>query len=184
MCIIIDKSIIGIFLSNKPEHRVLFNPVGEYLTSNKNDGILIYGEKNGEEILVSPDFISYVGELYSINRAKICPNPKSKEETSKFQKAKKDILKQRDRLGIKLTNDIHVLALAKVSGARTLICNDGLLEDNFTDIRIIPTPKGKLYLGRLGNGKFHHHPNVLDHCKGCPGYKKAKSARKAKGKKK
>lgn len=45
------------------------------------------------------------------------------------------------------SDDAHVLALAKVSGARLLYTGDRLLMEDFTDREIINNPRGKVYSG-------------------------------------
>lgn len=43
------------------------------------------------------------------------------------------------------SNDIHVLSLAIVSGARTLATFDNDLADDFKNATIIPRPRGRIY---------------------------------------
>lgn len=43
------------------------------------------------------------------------------------------------------SNDIHVIALAQVSGARLLYSNDRALQDDFRDKGLIDKPRGKMY---------------------------------------
>jgi hypothetical protein len=43
------------------------------------------------------------------------------------------------------SDDPHVLALARLSGARVLYSEDGDLMDDFKDRTIVPHPKGKVY---------------------------------------
>ena len=47
--------------------------------------------------------------------------------------------------GICRSNDAHVLALARVSGARLLLTNDDALQQDFRDRKIIPGTRGKIY---------------------------------------
>ena len=42
------------------------------------------------------------------------------------------------------SNDQHVIALARVSGARILFAADGGLRDDFRDAELVPRPQGKL----------------------------------------
>lgn len=44
-----------------------------------------------------------------------------------------------------LSNDHHVLALAKISGARLLFTNDNALQDDFRNRRIIGGTQGRIY---------------------------------------
>ncbi|MDE0306934.1 MAG: hypothetical protein OXI87_18940 [Albidovulum sp.] len=43
------------------------------------------------------------------------------------------------------SNDQHVLALARISGARLLYTNDQKLMDDFKNTELVSTPKGKVY---------------------------------------
>ena len=43
------------------------------------------------------------------------------------------------------SDDEHVVALAQLSGARLLYSNDGALQDDFNDKRLIDRPRGKVY---------------------------------------
>lgn len=48
--------------------------------------------------------------------------------------------------GAKLkSNDIHIIALARVSGARLLFSRDGALHKDFRNPKIIAAPRGKVY---------------------------------------
>ena len=44
-----------------------------------------------------------------------------------------------------LSNDIHVIALAQISGARLLYSNDKVLHTDFRNKRLVDSPRGKLY---------------------------------------
>ena len=47
--------------------------------------------------------------------------------------------------GLCRSNDEHILALARISGARLLFTNDRDLQDDFRDRRIIAAPRGRIY---------------------------------------
>lgn len=53
------------------------------------------------------------------------------------------------REGICCSDDEHVIALAQVSGARLLFTNDGNLQDDFKNNRLIDNPRGKVYSTRI-----------------------------------
>lgn len=58
------------------------------------------------------------------------------------------------------SNDAHVLAVAHVSGARTLATNDQPLTDDFKNPRLLPPPRG-----RVLHDETHGH--LLKHDVGC-----------------
>ncbi len=47
--------------------------------------------------------------------------------------------------GLAVSDDVHILALAKVSRARLLYTNDAKLKQDFQNKKIIDKPRGKLY---------------------------------------
>lgn len=49
--------------------------------------------------------------------------------------------------GFLRSNDSHVLALARVSGARLLYCGDRALMADFKDERVLRKPRGRVYSG-------------------------------------
>ena len=52
------------------------------------------------------------------------------------------------------SNDHHVIALARISGARTLFSNDGALQQDFKNIKLIDQPPGTVY-STLGSKAFN-----------------------------
>ena len=75
-----------------------------------------------------------------------------------------------------ISNDTHILALARVSGARLLFSNDSDLRDDFKDNRIISRPPGLIYhsLGNLQVGgtdkpgdKTEAHEDLLNRRRIC-----------------
>ena len=64
------------------------------------------------------------------------------------------------RKGLCRSDDEHVIALAQVSGARLLFTNDGDLQDDFKNYRLIDNPRGKIYTTRI-NKKFNEPKRKL-----------------------
>lgn len=67
------------------------------------------------------------------------------------------------------SNDVHVLALARVSGARLLFTNDGNLQRDFGDPKIIRNPRGSVYSTRVDLTVSRTHRELLaraNHCSG------------------
>ena len=61
------------------------------------------------------------------------------------------------------SNDHHVVALARVSGARVLVSCDGCLRDDFRDRNLISQPRGKLLPFKADKGrvrKFLQRPRL------------------------
>lgn len=60
------------------------------------------------------------------------------------------------------SNDPHILALARVSGARLLYSNDINLHRDFRSKELIDRPRGKVYSTIRGKGKFQEsHKRLL-----------------------
>ena len=60
------------------------------------------------------------------------------------------------------SNDAHVLALARVSGARLLFTNDQALQEDFGNRAIIQEPRGRVYTTRLHQEVRRTHQNLLN----------------------
>ncbi len=58
--------------------------------------------------------------------------------------AEKESLEKTDAC---ISNDIHILALARASGARLLYTGDNALKRDFKNKEIIDSPRGKIYSG-------------------------------------
>lgn len=59
------------------------------------------------------------------------------------------------------SNDAHVIALARISGARVLCTKDGDLEADFKNRALVNSPPGRIY-------KNPSHFRLLQHQHGCP----------------
>jgi hypothetical protein len=156
MCIIIDASVAGIFMSRAAEHTRNTKPVHDWLDSG---GRIVYGGKNREELAQVIDVMVYIQELRKAGKASPIPDEQVNRDEETVRKM--DIVR---------SDDPHVLALARVSHARLLFANDQLLEDDFGNTQIVPRPKGKVY-------KRYDHRALLILCSRCPGKKQSKRKR-------
>ena len=67
------------------------------------------------------------------------------------------------------SNDLHVLALAQVCGARLLFSNDLVLRDDFRNGELVNRPRGRIYSTRAGGQLRDSHRRLLrrtDLCRG------------------
>lgn len=55
------------------------------------------------------------------------------------------------------SNDAHIIALAVVSGARTLYSRDEVLHEDFKNPRLIDNPRGKVYQSAAKHIKLLEH---------------------------
>lgn len=59
------------------------------------------------------------------------------------------------------SDDAHIIALARVSGARLLYSNDHSLQQDFTDHRLVSNPRGKVFSTRQTSALTSAHRNLL-----------------------
>ena len=148
MCVIIDASVAGLVFSSP--HHPNFKPLWNWL-ENK-DGRIVYGGYLVKELeLVARRMLA---RLKQSGLALECPAKKVEQEETAVRKLKKC-----------RSNDLHVVALARASGARVLCTNDHKLEADFKDLEIVPHPKGQIY-------KNPKHARMLKHNNICIGRKK------------
>ena len=128
MCIIIDANKMGVFLSEPPNADVV--PIHDWLM--KKEGKIIYstGGKFAKEISgrARERLTVYARSGMAI---RVDAQDFRRDESSLAPKIRSD--------------DPHVLALARASGARRLYTDDAKLMDDFTDKRFIDGPRGKVY---------------------------------------
>ena len=59
------------------------------------------------------------------------------------------------------SNDPHIIALAQVGGARLLYSNDGYLQQDFRDKRLIDNPRGRVYSTLVNKNFTSTHRKLL-----------------------
>lgn len=65
------------------------------------------------------------------------------------------------------SNDVHIIALAQISGARLLYSNDKDLHNDFKNPDLISAPRGKIY-STLSSAEYSsNHKNLLDNRRLC-----------------
>ena len=129
MCIIIDTNKMPAFLKNPSSEDM--EPIHTWLS--KRGGSFVYTTygKYGEELKTVKDRLSvYVrsGHAHLVDKSKIIPE-ENKLQTIKIHKS----------------NDIHILALGRASGARLLYTEDKFLMADFRKKEIINKPRGSIY---------------------------------------
>ena len=132
MCAIVDASVRDqVFGKKKPEAGELFF---DWLDKGKRKPKLVVGGKLLQELGSSPNFVSWLRGALLAGRAKRIPDKEVDTET-----------KELEDLNICKSNDHHVLALARVSGARLLFANDQDLQEDFGNREIIGGVGGRVY---------------------------------------
>ncbi|MCY3664134.1 MAG: PIN domain-containing protein [Gemmatimonadetes bacterium] len=147
MCAIVDANVVSeIFGSNLP-------PAGEKFFDwlNQGSGLLVVGGKLLEELeKSSADFRLWGREAQLAGKMKIVNKSEVDARTKQLQSA----------AAIR-SNDPHVIALAQVSGARLLYSNDGNLQKDFNDKRLIDAPRGKVYSTSVNKSFQRSHDRLL-----------------------
>ena len=133
MCIIVDADRLGIFLSDPIAEDAV--PIHEWL--KKGAGKLVYSTSGKFSTEVRGTSRRRLAEHYRAGRAVAIP-------AREFHNDERQL---RHNSAVR-SNDSHVLALARYSGARVLYTGDGKLIDDFKDKRLIDEPRGKIYSGR------------------------------------
>ena len=142
MCAIIDASVLATYCANPKAAG--FGEVDRWLTS-RNGRIVYGGTKYGKEL----ERVDAARQLFAgyarAGKAKLLDNDRIDADAAWIaanQRIKSD--------------DEHILALARVSGARVLCTSDGDLVSDFTDTALVPTPKGRVFPGDGWNFRLDH----------------------------
>lgn len=137
MGVIIDANRTGdaVSIKNDPDLNYLLNWI-------RTSGCLVIGGKLKSELSESKKFKDLIAELQRAGRLEIIEDVKMEEEikwlkmNAKFE-----------------SNDPHIIALARLSGARILCTLDQRLIKDFCNKDLIDSPRGAVYR----NKKSHEH---------------------------
>ena len=98
-------------------------------------GRLVAGGKHLRELERStPRFREWAGQAVSAGRLRLVEKKPVEQETERLRVN-----------GVCQSNDEHVIALARVSGARLLYSNDVDLQQDFKSKTLIDNPRGSVY---------------------------------------
>ena len=146
MCLIVDVNIAHKVLISKDDPDFL--PVREALfTTKKPPATLVYGgklyiENTNRECRLAILELNRAGRTRSVSNVKIEAEIVKLEELCRCR-----------------SNDIHILALARVANVRLLCSQDEALSTDFTSKEIIDKPRGNVYR------KASHRRLIVKHCK-------------------
>ena len=122
VCLIVDTNLAGLVFGGT--HHPDFEPVIEWLTSEKKNGVLVVGGLLAEEMENADKTRRFILTLRRAGRAMVFPEVETELESERVKMKCK-------------SNDSHVIALARISGARILCSNDKTLHEDFTDKELI-----------------------------------------------
>ena len=134
MCIIVDANKLNGFLADPPHEDAA--PIHQWLNRRVGPGTLVYSTDGKFACEVGGNAKRKLEDYYRAGRAQLVPASRFAKDEAKLEAS--DIVR---------SDDPHVLALARASGARLLYTGDSKLIADFTDRRIIQEPRGKVYSG-------------------------------------
>ena len=121
----------------------------EWLT--KKDGCLVYGGRLADELRRIDNARRLVLVLQRAGRARLIDKYELEVEEMNLK-----------RTGLCQSDDLHVIALARVSGARTLCSKDAHLCRDFKNHKLISNPRGSVY-----RTATKAHKKLLRHTSSC-----------------
>lgn len=146
MCIIVDANRCAPFYNQPPASEA--QPVLDWLLLGEG-GLVIGGRLKDEHLRAKPGesqrlwlALKRAGRLYEVERSSV-----DAEEARLSGQTESD--------------DPHVVALARLSGARLLYSEDQKLWKDWKNKRLLDRPRGSIYRGMK-------HSRLLGHVSGCP----------------
>jgi hypothetical protein len=149
--VIIDANLVTLIFREPPHEDFL--PVFNWLHDEQRDGRLVFGGKLAVELNQVRGARRYLRALLQAGRAILIPNGEVSIEEKRVI-----------RTGLCKSDDPHVIALARISGARTLCSCDKDLHDDFKNRRLISRPRGSVY-------QNPRHVHLLRHTRSCQNIK-------------
>ncbi len=147
MCAIVDNNVRDqVFGANSQ------SPAGRFFLAwlSSGRGKLVVGGELLRELNEYSDFKRWLRIALGRNIAIAIEDTTVDAETAAIQQN-----------GECVSDDEHVIALARVSGARLLFTNDGDLQDDFKNPGIINNPRGVIYTTLRGVDVTRTHRNLL-----------------------
>ena len=141
MCVIVDASLEGRFFRLDPELLPLWKWIDD------GNAVLVVGGKLTRELFKNNRARDQIQTWLRAGLAHQVPPSDVATEASEIK-------------GRCKSNDSHVIALARLSGARLLCACDSDLEDDFRNPALINKPRGSIY-------KRASHTSLLRHRRGC-----------------
>jgi hypothetical protein len=139
VCLIVDANVAARFLSQP-------NPVIHWLLGERGNPRLVAAGKLRKELARHADVTRLLVRLEQAGRLRSVEASGLRQEEARLHAA-----------GLCVSNDHHILALAILSGARTLATDDNGLADDFKNARIISRPRGKIYRDPAAHARLLRH---------------------------
>lgn len=148
MCAILDSNVKGELAAPSGEAGAAFY---DWLVSGQGK-IVVGGTKMRDELYVHP--VERDSKLIAeLRRAGAIIETDDAEVDAGVEDLR--------RRGACRSDDQHIIAVARASGARLLYSNDRRLHDDFKDKALIDRPRGKIYTTQRGTAFSASHRNLL-----------------------
>ena len=134
MCIIVDANKLGVFLAKSPHEDAA--PIHRWLKRRVGAGTLVYSTGGKFACEVRGNAKRRLEDYSRAGLARLVPASRFAEDEAELKVS--DIVR---------SDDPHVLALARASGARLLYTGDEDLIADFKNSRLIQKPRGRVYSG-------------------------------------
>ena len=147
MCAIVDNNVRDqVFGANSQ------SPAGRFFLAWLSDGRgkLVIGGQLLRELNDYGDFKRWLRTAMARNTALAVDDGRVDAETETIRAGR-----------VCRSDDEHILALARISGARLLFTNDRDLQDDFRDRRIIANPRGRIYTTLEHSDVSRTHQDLL-----------------------
>ena len=146
MCAIVDANAAHqVFGRNRPSAGIEFFNWISYGT-----GSLVIGGKLREELDQISSFSDWLNEAIQSGRVILAEDNIVLAEAMNLKNS-----------GLCQSDDEHVIALARLSGARLLFSNDYKLQRDFKDKKLIDEPRGSVYSTLQNRDVTSTHKNLL-----------------------
>jgi hypothetical protein len=147
MCVIIDANVAHVLLGRGPDGQ----PIHDHIQTGKVS--IVSGGLNARE-LSAAGLGRWLVQLVRSGTAAIFEQREIEHECKSLH-----------QLGLCISNDLHIVALARLSGARLLFTRDRQLQADFKNYRIISHPRGRIYSSRRNIQLLE---NSAEYCKRMP----------------
>lgn len=154
MCAIVDANVAPEVFGDS--HPVNEAGRGFFSWLNAGKGKLIVGGKLRNELGAIRRFREWAAQAVQAGIVQSVDDAAVNEEARKLESGK-----------ALRSNDAHIIVLARVSGARLLYSNDDLLQQDFTDHRLVSKPRGKVFSTRQTTAFTSDQRNLLANRKLC-----------------
>jgi hypothetical protein len=147
VCLIVDANLAATVFSSPPQED--FAPLLDWLLRPDRDGCLVIGGRLSAELLRVDAVRRSLVQLKRAGRFREIPREAVQAEASVVLAT-----------GICCSNDSHVVALARLSGARVLCTRDRDLHQDFKNPQLLASPRGSIYQNK-------QHARLLRHSRSC-----------------